>query len=126
MAQVNKPWAIKPEPRKRLVRLATLKSGAIFPHPTSPLGLLSLDHLVRPRQHVGGSRHADLPSSLEIDPQLKLRRLLNGQVGRRIDDRPAFFIADLVLEAIYHARGNCEKYYLRQKPTTFRRGKDQI
>jgi hypothetical protein len=57
-----------------LVRLATLKGGTIFPRPTSPLGLLSLDQLVCPRQQIGGNRHADLPSSLQVDHQLKLRR----------------------------------------------------
>jgi hypothetical protein len=42
----------------------------------------SLDHLVRPRQHIRRNREADLFSRLEIDHQLELPRLLNGQIGR--------------------------------------------
>jgi hypothetical protein len=49
----------------------------------SPLRFLrSLDHLVRPRQHVRRDSQADLLRSLEIDHQLKLSRPLYGQVTR--------------------------------------------
>ena len=43
--------------------------------------LRSLDHLIRPSQYVRRNREADLLRSLEIDYQLKLRRLLDGSVG---------------------------------------------
>jgi hypothetical protein len=42
---------------------------------------VSLDHPVRSRQHVGRYREADLLGSLEIDQQLKLRRLLDWKVS---------------------------------------------
>src|SRR5206468_10096504 len=42
----------------------------------------SLNHLVRPRQHAGGNRQADSLRGLEIDDELKLRRLFYRKVGR--------------------------------------------
>jgi hypothetical protein len=36
----------------------------------------------RPRRHVGQNRQADLLCALQIDDQLKLHRLLDGQVRR--------------------------------------------
>ena len=50
-------------------------------HSTPDPRPFSLDHLVRSRQHVGRNREADLLCSLEIDHQLKLCRLLDGQIG---------------------------------------------
>ena len=41
----------------------------------------SFDHLVRPRQHVGRNRHADLLGRLQINDELELRRLLDREVG---------------------------------------------
>ena len=41
-----------------------------------------LDHLIRPRQHVGWNRQADLLGGFEIDHELELRRLLHRQIGR--------------------------------------------
>src|SRR2546422_3456951 len=41
----------------------------------------SLDHLVRPREHVGRNRHADLLGRLEIDDELEFCRLLHGKIG---------------------------------------------
>ena len=38
--------------------------------------------LIRSRQHVGRNRKADLFRCLHVDYKLKLRRLLNRQVGR--------------------------------------------
>src|SRR5437867_11387686 len=38
-------------------------------------GNLSLDHFICPRQHVGRNRQAELLRRLQIDDQLKLRRL---------------------------------------------------
>ena len=42
----------------------------------------SLNHLIRSHQHVWRNRQADLLSGLEIDHQLKLRRLLHREIGR--------------------------------------------
>src|SRR5262249_8015950 len=41
---------------------------------------LSFDHPIRPRQHVGWDREADLLGGFQIDDKLKLRRSLNRQV----------------------------------------------
>ena len=41
-----------------------------------------LDHLVRPKQHRLWDRQPERPCSSEIDDQLELRRLLDGEVGR--------------------------------------------
>ena len=41
-----------------------------------------LDHLIRPRQHVRRDSESDLLRGLEIDDELELRRLLDGDVGR--------------------------------------------
>ena len=51
-------------------------------HSTLDTRPFSLDHLVRPRQHVRRNRQADLLGGFEIDDQLKLRRLLDGKIGR--------------------------------------------
>src|SRR5262245_6145296 len=37
----------------------------------------SLDHFIRPRQHIRRNRYADLLCGLEIDDEFKLRGLLN-------------------------------------------------
>ena len=42
----------------------------------------SLDYLVRPREHVGRNRQADLLGRFEIDDELDLHRLLDWQVSR--------------------------------------------
>src|SRR2546426_7412032 len=44
-------------------------------------GVVSLDHLVRPRQHRWRNRQAEGLGDLEVDDQLKRGRLLDGQVG---------------------------------------------
>jgi len=36
---------------------------------------------IRPRQHIGRNCHADLLGGLEIDHELKLRRLFDGNVS---------------------------------------------
>src|SRR5262249_8196161 len=41
-----------------------------------------LDHLIRPRQHGRRNSKADLLSCLQIDDELKLRRLLHREVSR--------------------------------------------
>src|SRR4029453_16235660 len=41
----------------------------------------SLDHPIRPRQHVGWNRQADLLGGFQIDDEFKLRRLLHWQLG---------------------------------------------
>jgi hypothetical protein len=43
--------------------------------------LPSLDNFIRSRQHVRRYRQADLLRGLEIDHQLKFRRLLHRQIG---------------------------------------------
>jgi hypothetical protein len=40
------------------------------------------NHLIRPRQHVRRDRQADLLGGFQIDDQLELRRLLDGNVSR--------------------------------------------
>ena len=48
----------------------------------SQLGFLpSLDHLIRPRQHILWNCQADLLGCLEIDYQFELHRLLHRQLG---------------------------------------------
>src|SRR5262249_5014633 len=42
---------------------------------------LSLDHLIRSRQHVRWNRQADLLRSLQIEHKLELHRLLDRKVG---------------------------------------------
>src|SRR5262249_53383851 len=42
----------------------------------------SLDHLIRPRQQRGRDRQPEGLGSLEVDDQLELRGLLDGQVAR--------------------------------------------
>src|SRR5690242_7560710 len=44
--------------------------------------LASLDHPVRPRQHVRRDRQANLLSRFQIDHKIELHRLLDGQVCR--------------------------------------------
>jgi len=45
------------------------------------LCLFSFNHLVRPRQHIGRNRQADLLGRLQIDDELELLGLFHGQVG---------------------------------------------
>ena len=40
-----------------------------------------LNHLIRPLQHLGRDRQADLLRGFEIDDELELDRLLDGKVG---------------------------------------------
>ena len=42
---------------------------------------LSSNDLIRPRQHVGRYRQADLFGGFQIDDELELRRLLHGKIG---------------------------------------------
>src|SRR5262245_41142613 len=39
------------------------------------------DHLIRPHQHVGWNRQTDLLGRFQVDDELKLHRLLHGEVG---------------------------------------------
>src|SRR6266542_1658953 len=41
----------------------------------------SLDHLVRPCEHVGRNRQADLLGRFQIDDELELLRLLHREIG---------------------------------------------
>src|SRR5687767_11500842 len=45
------------------------------------LAVVSFYDSIRPRQHVWRNRHTDLLRGFEIDHELELRRLLDGQVG---------------------------------------------
>ena len=49
---------------------------------SSPLDFLSFDHSIRPCQDIRRNRQADLFSGFEIDNELELLRLLDGEVGR--------------------------------------------
>jgi hypothetical protein len=40
-----------------------------------------LDHLIRSREHIRWNRQTDLLGSFQIDDQLELRRLLDGNVA---------------------------------------------
>src|SRR5438105_14537667 len=42
---------------------------------------LSLDHLIRPEQNRLRNGHTDLFRGFQIDHQLELRRLLDGEIG---------------------------------------------
>jgi hypothetical protein len=62
-----------------------LFASCLFP-PLSPLDtrhspLFSLDHSIRPRQHVGRNREADLLRGLEIDDELELDWLFHRQLS---------------------------------------------
>ncbi len=59
---------------------------------------VSLDHLVRPRQHIRRNREADLLASFEIDHQFTTRPLLQQQMSwfnalnrRATPQSPGFF-----------------------------------
>ena len=41
-----------------------------------------MDHLIRPREHRRWDRQAEGLRGLQIDDELELRRLLDGQIGR--------------------------------------------
>ena len=63
-----------------------MKQSVDLPHLQSevfalPFYFCLLNHLIRPRQHIRRNRQADLLGGLEIDEELKLRRLLDGNVG---------------------------------------------
>ena len=55
-------------------------------HPLLHAGLSRrlLDHLVRPRQHVGWNRQADLLRRVQIDDELKFLPLFKGQCDDRV------------------------------------------
>src|SRR5215471_13915060 len=57
------------------------KANGFFYSSLSQSKLFSLNHLIRPRQHVGRNRKADLLCGLEVDDQLELGRLLHRQIG---------------------------------------------
>src|SRR6476620_11121849 len=60
---------------------ARVKIFSFIVVPVPPYALRLSDHFIRPRQHVGWNRHADLLRGLEVDDELKLCRLLHRQVG---------------------------------------------
>ena len=49
--------------------------------PSSALGLISLDHLIRPQQQRRRDGEAEGLGRLEVDDQFELRGLLDGEVG---------------------------------------------
>jgi hypothetical protein len=72
------------------VSFKTFKRFKTLPHRMGPVSLNPkskienpklFDHFVRPRQHVGRNRQADLLSGLEIDDELELNWLLDRQIG---------------------------------------------
>jgi hypothetical protein len=73
--------------RKRYVNLDwlssnPLKSLGLTRSSISDLFSVLLDHLIRSRQHIRWNRQAHLLGCFQIDDELELRRLLDGQVGR--------------------------------------------
>src|SRR5262245_29834618 len=48
----------------------------------APTRNLSFDHFIRPLKHAAWNRQTDLFCCLEIDDELKLRRLLHWQISR--------------------------------------------
>src|SRR5262245_50208937 len=61
---------------KTVILLFMFFPALSFDTPRSPL--FSLDHLIRSRQHVGWNREPDLLRGLQVNDELKLRRLLYG------------------------------------------------
>src|SRR6185503_21104514 len=57
-----------------------LRSGSYNPK-SAFRNLQSLNHLVRPRQHVRRNRETDLLGGFEIDEQLEFSRLLHRKIG---------------------------------------------
>src|SRR5207253_9504499 len=56
-------------------------SGRVCPTPFTPHSFTRhdlLNHLIRPRQHIGRNRETDLLRRFQIDDELELRRLLHG------------------------------------------------
>ena len=47
----------------------------------NPKSKISFDDPVRPHQHVGRNRQADLLGGFQIDDELELGRLLDGEIG---------------------------------------------
>ena len=66
---------------RTLIFLVMFFSALSTRHSTLDTRPFSLDHLVRPIQQRLRDRQADLLCRLEIDDELKLRRLLDGQVS---------------------------------------------
>ena len=62
--------------------------------------MFSLNHLIRPRQHVRRNRQADLLGRLQIDDELKLRRLLHWRVG---------WLGELATGFQHHGKRNAEQ-----------------
>ena len=51
-----------------------------YPSRLTPHSLAN--YFIRPRQHVGRNRHADLIRGFQIEKKLEFRRLLDRQIGR--------------------------------------------
>ena len=69
-----------------------------------------LDHLIRPRQHIGRNRQADLLRSFQIDDELKRHPKLFGALSSlsqsKNRNRPvllscAIFAAEIVVESVF-------------------------
>src|SRR5262249_8722790 len=95
--------------------------SVLFPCASTQNRKASLDHLIRPRQQRGWDREAERFGGLEVDDQLELRRLLDGQVGRfctfedlvDLDRRAAPGLIDAV--AVVHQPAGLGKPGLRRQ-----------
>src|SRR6266542_778402 len=83
-------------------------------------GVVSLNHLVRSQQQRWRDRQAEGLGSLEVDHQLELRRLLNGEVGglSTFEDlvHVACGTAEIVGEfrAVAHQAAPCDMFQIKE------------
>ena len=73
----------------------------------------SLDHPIRPCQHIWWNHEADLLGRFQVDDQLKLYRLLDGKVGRFCALQNFVDVSSGPAEQLWEARA------VRHKPTGF-------
>src|SRR5262245_23595605 len=80
-----------------------LKALAVTRSLTEPSVLFSvlLDQPSRPGEHLRWNRHTNLLSSLQIDHQLKLCRLLHRQIGRLCSFQDLVYVIGYALVALY-------------------------
>src|SRR5512147_3017942 len=72
---------IRKSPSKECTPLNCLSSIQNLPFAFLIFTFALSNYSVRPRQHIRRNRQADLLRSFQVDDQLELLRLLDGQVG---------------------------------------------